>query len=107
VRPYAAHEVEVIKSTVVVVHGLLLMGRDVFLEEPERRSEMSLITSAPSADTPLLVKNHDKAQAEALALLPLAVLLMSFSFFRESAAPGADLFAPSLTHMERPTSFST
>jgi hypothetical protein len=40
VRPYAAHEDEVIKSTVVVVHGLLLMGRDVFLEEPERRSEI-------------------------------------------------------------------
>jgi hypothetical protein len=61
VRPYAAHEVEVIKSTVVVVHGLLLMGRDVFLEEPERRSEMSLTISAPSADAPLLVKNYDKA----------------------------------------------
>lgn len=34
--PYAAHEDEVIKSPVVVVHGQVLMGRDVFLEEPTK-----------------------------------------------------------------------
>jgi hypothetical protein len=69
--------------------------------------KLSLTSSAPSADAPLLVKKYDTAQAEALALFPLAVLLMSLPFFRESAALGADLFVPSLTHMERPASIST
>ncbi|KAH3950566.1 hypothetical protein HBH98_107270 [Parastagonospora nodorum] len=56
-----------------------------FWTQPERRSEMKPQPSAPSAAAPLVVKNYDTVQAEALGPLSLAVLLARLSFCESSA----------------------